>query len=147
MDWKKPDRGNHHKQKIWFIVPIKKMNENLILPKFRWKIDKKIINLSFYYYFVIYIEIEKTTSDVPPPAAVDWFGGLLGGTAVIMEADSAGPERPYQCSYCPKRYLRKNNLDDHILTDHPNSDKVRHFLVYLESYMSSLRYFNLEKYT
>ena len=47
-----------------------------------------------------------------------------GSRITIMEADSAGPERPFPCQDCPKKYLRKNNLDDHILTDHPESDKV-----------------------
>ena len=42
-----------------------------------------------------------------------------------MEADSAGPERPFQCEDCPKKYLRKNNLEDHVLTDHPDSEKVK----------------------
>ena len=41
-----------------------------------------------------------------------------------MEADSAGPDRPFVCQYCPKKYLRKNNLEDHVLMEHPDTEQV-----------------------
>jgi len=41
-----------------------------------------------------------------------------------MEADSAGPDRPFNCDFCPKKYLRKNNLEDHILMEHPDTDQI-----------------------
>eukprot|EP00090_Calanus_glacialis_P032607 TRINITY_DN5402_c0_g1_i1.p1 TRINITY_DN5402_c0_g1~~TRINITY_DN5402_c0_g1_i1.p1 ORF type:complete len:771 (-),score=183.65 TRINITY_DN5402_c0_g1_i1:105-2417(-) len=47
-----------------------------------------------------------------------------------MEPDSAGIDRPFICENCPKKYLRKNNLEDHVLMDHPDtkqaSDIVAH---------------------
>ena len=41
-----------------------------------------------------------------------------------MEADSAGSDRTFVCDYCPKKYLRKNNLEDHILMEHPDTEQV-----------------------
>ena len=32
--------------------------------------------------------------------------------------------RPFSCETCSKRYLRKNNLEDHVLMEHPDSDQV-----------------------
>ena len=37
-----------------------------------------------------------------------------------MEPD----ERPFQCESCSKRYLRKNNLEDHVLMEHPDTEQV-----------------------
>ena len=37
-----------------------------------------------------------------------------------MESD----ERPFQCESCSKRYLRKNNLEDHVLMEHPDTEQV-----------------------
>ena len=42
-----------------------------------------------------------------------------------MEADSAGSDKHFVCDYCPKKYLRKNNLEDHILMEHPDTEQVR----------------------
>ena len=41
-----------------------------------------------------------------------------------MEPDSAGLDRPFNCDNCPKKYLRKNNLEDHVLMEHPDTDQV-----------------------
>jgi len=41
-----------------------------------------------------------------------------------MEPDSAGIDRPFICENCPKKYLRKNNLEDHVLMDHPDTKQV-----------------------
>ena len=41
-----------------------------------------------------------------------------------MEPDSAGLDRPFICENCPKKYLRKNNLEDHVLMDHPDTKQV-----------------------
>ena len=38
-----------------------------------------------------------------------------------MEPDT---ERPFQCETCSKRYLRKNNLEDHVLMEHPDTEQV-----------------------
>ena len=38
-----------------------------------------------------------------------------------MELD----DRPFQCESCSKRYLRKNNLEDHVLMEHPDTKQVR----------------------
>ena len=32
--------------------------------------------------------------------------------------------RPFSCETCSKRYLRKNNLEDHVLMEHPDSEQV-----------------------
>ena len=32
--------------------------------------------------------------------------------------------RPFSCDNCDKRYLRKNNLEDHVLMEHPESEQV-----------------------
>ena len=58
-----------------------------------------------------------------------------------MEADSAGPDRPFICEYCPKKYLRKNNLEDHILMEHPDTSQVgcsvfQKFHLYFSPYKS-----------
>ena len=37
-----------------------------------------------------------------------------------MEADC----RNFSCENCSKRYLRKNNLEDHVLMEHPDSEQV-----------------------
>ena len=36
--------------------------------------------------------------------------------------------RPFACDSCDKRYLRKNNLEDHVLMEHPDTDQVRRTL-------------------
>jgi len=41
-----------------------------------------------------------------------------------MEADSAGSDKHFVCDYCPKKYLRKNNLEDHILMEHPDTEQA-----------------------
>ena len=52
-----------------------------------------------------------------------------------MEADSAGPDRPFNCDFCPKKYLRKNNLEDHILMEHPDTDQVTQDITVLPQYL------------
>ena len=32
--------------------------------------------------------------------------------------------RPFSCETCDKKYLRKNNLEDHVLMEHPDSEQV-----------------------
>ena len=34
------------------------------------------------------------------------------------------PDKPFGCDSCDKRYLRKNNLEDHVLMEHPDSEQV-----------------------
>ena len=53
-------------------------------------------------------------------------GGVAGGAAAVWPAAAAmeGEERPHSCSACHKRYLRKNNLEDHVLMEHPESEQV-----------------------
>ena len=41
-----------------------------------------------------------------------------------MEADWEDGARPFQCQSCDKKYLRKNNLEDHVLMEHPDTDQV-----------------------
>jgi len=48
-----------------------------------------------------------------------------------MEADSAGLDRPFVCDYCPKKYLRKNNLEDHVLMEHPDTEQVQNMISFL----------------
>ena len=37
-----------------------------------------------------------------------------------MESD-----KPFACDSCDKKYLRKNNLEDHVLMEHPDSEQVK----------------------
>ena len=39
--------------------------------------------------------------------------------------------RPFSCHTCDKRYLRKNNLEDHVLMEHPDSEQVMKLTGYL----------------
>ena len=46
-----------------------------------------------------------------------------------MESDPAvtglqQADRPFVCETCPKKYLRKNNLEDHVLMEHPDTEQV-----------------------
>ena len=45
-----------------------------------------------------------------------------------MEADWEDGARPFQCQSCDKKYLRKNNLEDHVLMEHPDTDQVENSL-------------------
>ena len=44
--------------------------------------------------------------------------------AVMEGADWDDGARPFQCQSCDKKYLRKNNLEDHVLMEHPDTDQV-----------------------
>ena len=51
------------------------------------------------------------------------------GTAIcgqqLQQRTMEPDERPFQCESCSKRYLRKNNLEDHVLMEHPDTEQVR----------------------
>ena len=59
---------------------------------------------------------------VPGPCASIYVHGQCWCEAQIrrMEADC----RNFSCENCSKRYLRKNNLEDHVLMEHPDSEQV-----------------------
>ena len=40
------------------------------------------------------------------------------------DAEASFGDRPFQCHTCAKKYLRKNNLEDHVLMEHPDTDQV-----------------------
>ena len=40
------------------------------------------------------------------------------------DADSSFGDRPFPCHTCGKKYLRKNNLEDHVLMEHPDTVQV-----------------------
>lgn len=40
------------------------------------------------------------------------------------DADSSFGDRPFPCHTCGKKYLRKNNLEDHVLMEHPETLQV-----------------------
>jgi hypothetical protein len=43
-----------------------------------------------------------------------------------MEGDGGewAGDRPYPCYTCTKKYIRKNNLEDHVLMEHPDTTQV-----------------------
>ena len=40
------------------------------------------------------------------------------------DAEASLGDRPFPCHTCAKKYLRKNNLEDHVLMEHPDTDQV-----------------------
>ena len=40
------------------------------------------------------------------------------------DAEASFGDRPFPCHTCAKKYLRKNNLEDHVLMEHPDTDQV-----------------------
>lgn len=61
---------------------------------------------------------EVTTTGHPQTPGTAICGQQLSQRT--MEPD----ERPFQCETCSKRYLRKNNLEDHVLMEHPDTEQV-----------------------
>ena len=61
----------------------------------------------------------------------EWGAGdhpQTSGTAIcgqrLSQRTMEPDERPFQCETCSKRYLRKNNLEDHVLMEHPDTEQV-----------------------
>merc|ERR1719342_961451 len=49
------------------------------------------------------------------------------------EGDPSLLDRPFSCNSCSKAYLRKNNLEDHVLMEHPDSDQAADVVAYKAS--------------
>ena len=108
-------------QLFWIVSNIKQYGFDLsTLPQLQWEVNLVSLKVAM---------VGRRSGGLPicwpaSPQVSTRIPVVLCQPGMEGDAEASFGDRPFPCHTCAKKYLRKNNLEDHVLMEHPDTDQV-----------------------